>query len=297
MKLQIRDEAYYRPTKAILEHIQKVVDSYDMPITSRQIFYRLVALGIVKNTLNGYRKVCGICSKGRYTGHLDWDKIVDDTRGTYKTQDWDDMEEAVEHTIDNFRLDRWAENADYIEIFVEKRGMINTLYPTTNKLDVHITACGGFNSTSNVWKTVKRLMNKQDQGKDITILYFGDFDPSGDCMDKVIRDRLQEFDLNIELKRILLNLEHIQEYDLPVSYEVLTSKADGIVYDKLSADPRAKRFIDKHGKLMQVEIDALDPAVLVEYVENSILEYLNESAYNRALEQEEAARKIWRKLI
>ena len=126
-------------------------------------------------------------------------------------------------------------------------------------------------------------MNKQEQGKNITILYFGDFDPSGDWMDEDIRDRLREFNLDIEFKRILLNFEHVQEYDLPISFEVLAKKKDGTVYDKLKADPRAQRFIDKHGKLMQVEIDALDPAVLVGYVENSILEYLDLSAYNRAL--------------
>jgi len=172
--------------------------------------------------------------------------------------------------------------------------MINTLYPTTNSLDVRITACAGFNSTSNIWKTVKRLKNKQDQDKDAVILYFGDFDPSGDCMDKIIEDRLEEFGIYIELKRVLLNLDQVQKYDLPVSFEVIASKSDGTVYDKLSADPRAKRFISKHGKLMQVEIDALDPAILVEYVQDSIYEYMDLPAYKEVLEQEEAIKEEWK---
>jgi len=296
MKLRIRDEIYYDKGKKLLEHVREVVDSYSMPITSRQVFYRLVAKGCLENTHPEYRKACRICSKGRYTGHIDWDAIVDDTRGAYKTQDWNSMEDAVKAQIEDFRLDRWANSSYYLEVYVEKRGMVNTLYPTTDSLDVHIVSCGGWDSTSNVWGAARRLIEKQKQGKAIRILYFGDFDPSGDFMHNVVERKLREFDLDLNLDRILLKLEQVQLHSLPVKFEVLAKKGDGQVYDKLKADPRAKGFKDKYGELMQVEIDALEPNLLIEYVKNSILEYLDTNDYRDILKQEKKTKKKWRKL-
>jgi hypothetical protein len=286
MKLKIRDEKYYSKTWELLGHILNVVDSYNVPITSRQVFYRLVALGVVKNTSNQYSRVCGVCTKGRYTGHIDWEAIVDDTRGTHKTQDWENTKAALTAAVESFRLDRWADSPYYLEVLVEKRGMVNTLYPITDKFDVHITACGGFDSTSNVWQAVKRLVPKQQANKKIKLLYFGDFDPSGDCMDTTAQNKLAEFGLDVDIERVLLNLEHVQYYDLPVSYQVPQKKGDGTIYDKLQADPRARGFIEKHGRLMQVEIDALEPDLLIEYVENAILKYLDREKFQEIIEKE-----------
>jgi len=297
MILKIRDEKYYSSTRKLLEQIKQVVDSYSMPITSRQIFYRLVALNAVKNTKDGYGKVCRICTKGRYTGHLDWDKIVDDTRGSYKTQDWESMEKAIENRINNFRFDRWSDSKYYLEIFVEKRGMVNTLYEITNDLDVHLTACGGFDSTSNIWNSAHRFYKKQNEGKEIKILYFGDFDPSGDYMHEVVKEKLREFGIDVDVKRVCLNFNHVEDYSLPISYEVKVKKSDGRIYDKLEADPRAQSFIAKHGRLMQVEIDALDPSVLAGFVEDSILKYMDESQYLKIVNKENELKKAWLKKI
>jgi len=63
-----------------------------------------------------------------------------------------------------------------------------------------------------------------------------------------------------------LLLESVPIYDLPVKHEVLAKKSTGEIYDKLSADPRAKGFIEKYGRLMQVEIDSLDPNLLIKQV-------------------------------
>jgi len=290
MKLKIRDHKF-TSTRPILEKIVSIVESYSMPITSRQIFYRLVSLGIIENNISGYRKVCGICSNARYAGLIDWDDILDDTRGAYKTPDWPDIETAVKNQIDEFRLDRWKESEYYIEVFVEKRGMVNTFFPITNKYDVRVVACGGWDSTANVWDQACRFMEKQNQGKKNIVLYFGDFDPSGDYMHETVEKRLGEFGVKLEMKRILLNIEHVQIYDLPVKFKVMAKRKDGKSYDKLRADPRAKNFEEKYGELMQVEIDAMDPPVLNEYLENSISEYLDVAAFMDSLKREEAEKK------
>ena len=215
MKLKIRDIKFQKKTSKFLEHIQKVVDSFSVALTVRQIHYRLVALGIVDNTIQNYRKVSRITSDGRYAGLIDWDKIVDDTRNAYKTQDWDNIDDAIKNTLDNYRRNRWKKSKYYVEVAVEKRTLTNMFYPITNKHDVYLNVGGGWNSTSNIKKTVYRLWLRSDNGKKkIAILYFGDLDPSGDDMTRDIEHRLKEFGLDIEVKRILINMDDVERYSL-----------------------------------------------------------------------------------
>ena len=65
----------------------------------------------------------------------------------------------------------------------------------------------------------------------------------------------------------MLNIEQVQEWNLARSYKIPTKNSNGKAYDKLAADPRGKRFIKKYGELFQVEIDAVDPALLPELVQ------------------------------
>ncbi|MGC1931603.1 MAG: hypothetical protein WA667_21740 [Candidatus Nitrosopolaris sp.] len=53
-------------------------------------------------------------------------------------------------------------------------------------------------------------------GKEIHILYFGDFDPSGDDMDNHLDSALCYFGLgDIDLQRIAVTEEQIKEFNLP----------------------------------------------------------------------------------
>lgn len=89
---KVRDEEYYEKTKRLLEQIIFIINSYNLPWTVRQIHYNLVEKEIIPNILKGYRKISRVSSKGRYTGHLPWNKIIDDTRGAFKTADYDTIE-------------------------------------------------------------------------------------------------------------------------------------------------------------------------------------------------------------
>ena len=44
----------------------------------------------------------------------------------------------------------------------------------------------------------------------------------------------------------------------------------------------------RHGELVQVELDALPPAVLRDLFETALVEFWDESAYQRSLDREKA---------
>src|SRR5699024_10732008 len=71
----------------------------------------------------------------------------------------------------------------------------------------------------------------------------GDFDPSGEDID---RDFTARTDCWAKVIRVALTAGQVEEYDLPP----MQGKA---------TDSRAKGFEERHGRLVQVEVDALDP--------------------------------------
>ena len=70
----------------------------------------------------------------------------------------------------------------------------------------------------------------------------------------------------------------VREYALPVN-------------PGKSSDSRAAGFISRHGSLMQVELDALDPAVLRRLYADAISEFWDTSAYAAVVELERQQRE------
>jgi len=295
MLLQIRENKFNGPNRAILEHIQKIIKQSNYAMSVRQIHYKLVSLGCIENTLSEYRKVSSICTKGRYIGALDWDLISDETRGAYKTESYQDIRQSLEYQIKTYRKNRWADSEYYLETWVEKRTMTNIFYPVTNHYDIFLNVGGGFNSTSSIWQAVKRLMQNID--KKIIILYFGDLDPSGDFMTEDIETRLKEFNLDIKVERVLLTPAQVIEYDLPKKFDIKKQTRDRGTVNKLLDDPRHKRFISKYGELSQTEIEALDTPVIIDLLTRSIEKYLDMDLFNSVIGQEEIERDNIRKLL
>jgi hypothetical protein len=130
--------------------------------------------------------------------------------------------------------------------------------------------------------------------KRIRILYFGDFDPSGEDMDRHLSEALSYFDLQyiVEFERIAVTEDQIGEYDLPPKPE------DSETLEKLDKDSRKDGFIDKHGQLIAVELDALlaiVPEQFKELVQESVDQYFDETIYIR--EQARHSAEKMRRLV
>jgi hypothetical protein len=84
----------------------------------------------------------------------------------------------------------------------------------------------------------------------VHILYIGDFDPSGDDMDRYIREELDFAGLSeVIFKRIAVTPEQIKKYKLPYN-------PDKVTKEKLDRDNRSRAFEKKYGKLYATEVEA-----------------------------------------
>ena len=191
----------------IVETINEVLAEYDMPLTIRQIYYQLVSRHVIENSLNSYKNFDRVAVNGRREGLIDSSRIEDRSKPLIKQPSWNGLQDFMETVSTAYKKNVWNEQVEYVEVWIEKDALSGVLEPIINKYDCYLAVGRGYQSLSNKTKAKQRF-----EGEQATILYFGDFDPTG--MD-ISRDLTQEFEGLAEIERVALNEEQITKYSLP----------------------------------------------------------------------------------
>lgn len=250
---------------AILTKAAAIVASYETGVTLRQLFYRLVAAVLLPNTRPAYTNLSRVTADARRKGQFP--DLIDRTRRIHRYQTFPGPEEAREWLGRIYRRDRTEGQPWSVYLGVEKAGIVEQLQHWFGDLGVPILALGGYASQSYVNQIARDV---EHQGRPAVLIYAGDFDPSGEDIQRDFIERVGCFE---EVVRIALNAEQVVEFDLPEQM----GKA---------SDSRARGFIEKHGKLVQVELDALPPDVLKRLYDEALTDFWNHRAFERAYEQE-----------
>jgi hypothetical protein len=105
--------ADYKPhadTRELIERVQGVLTEYEdyLPLTIRQIFYRLVGAGDgYEKTERGYKRLVELLGKARRGGLIDFDAIRDDgavRENPFGYDGVDDLLERIDWQVNNYRL-------------------------------------------------------------------------------------------------------------------------------------------------------------------------------------------------
>jgi hypothetical protein len=254
-----------RDWSEILRHAAAIVSSYDTGVTLRQLFYRLVSDGTLRNTQSEYGQLSSKTAKARREGGFP--PLVDNTRTLYRPTSFDSPAEATRWLSRIYRRDRTEGQEHHIFIGVEKDGMVALLKRWFNEYGVRIMALRGYSSQTFVDKVVKAT---RDDGRPAVLIYGGDHDPSGEDIQRDFAERTNCFD---EIIRIALTPEQVVEHNLPE-------------FPGKAADARAGTFVKKHGKLVQVELDALPPDVLKDCYMDAFMSFFNPDAYEESMSLE-----------
>ena len=156
-----------------LEVINKIIIEYTTQgyrLTLRQLYYQLVSRDIIPNNKKEYAKLSGLLVKGRMFGIVDWYAIEDRTRQPYIPYSVDDIEDAIQDTIDQYRLDRMSNQDVYIEVWVEKDALSGVLKRITSKYHITLVVNKGYGSASSMYDASKRIKNAISNGKVCHIL-------------------------------------------------------------------------------------------------------------------------------
>ena len=207
-------------------------------------------------------------------GLVDWKAIEDRTRGRAGNQWWESPDHAMHELIRRYQIDKWSNQENRLEVWIEKDALTGVIAGICNELDVDYFSCRGYTSASEMWKAGHyRFATYQKRGQFVTVIHLGDHDPSGVDMTRDVEDRLNMFSHDwIEVKRIALNRDQIELYDPPPNFAKLS-------------DSRASEYIKEFGR-ESWELDALDPVTLVGLIEDTVMEYRNEDLWSEAKDRE-----------
>ncbi len=237
-------------------------------LTLRQLYYQFVRRNWLVNTEKSYDNLGALMTDARIAGLVDWDAIEDRTRSLKSNNHWDSPNQIVSACANQFMVDRWAGQDYRVEVWIEKEALAGVFARVCERLDVPYFSCRGYGSASEMWRAGCRLKNYMEDGKRPVILHFGDHDPSGMDMTRDITDRLAMFaEDDIEVIRVALNMDQVEEHSPPPNPAKVT-------------DSRAAGYIELYGNFSW-ELDALEPSMLMELVEENVLKYRDEDEWAR----------------
>ena len=283
-RIQYRTKKPQKATLEIIAHVNEIIDSYaeqGYTLTVRQIFYQMVSKNLISNTEAEYTNLCNKIKDGRYAGLIDWTAIEDRTRFLRQLQHWNNPAEIIKAAANSYRIDLWQDQEYYLEIWCEKDAVIGIVEQVANRHDVPCFSCRGYGSTTEYWNAAQRII---EHGKPCVILHLGDHDPSGQDMSRDIQDRLTEFEAEVYIKRIALNMDQIEQHKPPPQMAKKTDK-------------RTQGYIEKHGVLHSWELDALSPEVLDNLITEHILDYLELDKFEKALFRQDQQKTELLKII
>jgi hypothetical protein len=265
--------------------INSIIDEYaadGYTLTLRQLYYQLVSRDIIKNNVREYAKLSGLLVKGRMAGVVDWEAIEDRIRRPYIPWSTESVPDAIDTIIDQYRLDRQKGQDSYIELWVEKDALSGVLRRVTQHYHINLMVNRGYSSCTAMHDAYKRIEEAEDDGKEATILYLGDHDPSGLDMVRDIGTRLREFGVSPDVVAIGLTSVQIKKYNPPPNPAKIT-------------DPRAGEYIAEHGPVSW-EVDALNPKILNALVTKNIESRIDMDLFQEQIDQEETDKEALRKV-
>jgi hypothetical protein len=249
----------------VLDRARSIVAEYDTLVTLRQLFYRLVAAELLTNTVTRYHGLSEQTAKARRAGTFP--DLSDRTRSIHRDLSFVGPRDALGWLADIYRRDRTEGQFVSVYVGVEKAGLVAQLENWFGALGIPILALSGYASQTYV-DQVRR--DVQRQGRPAVLLYAGDFDPSGEDIDRdfVARTRCWS-----KVIRVALDAGQVEQHQLPPAMGKAT-------------DSRAAAFVERHGVLVQVELDALPPDTLRDLYRSALDDWWDDETYHRSRARE-----------
>ena len=290
------------PYATMLQWMKEILSEYSDPLTVRQLYYQLVSRQKIGNKQTYYQKVSRDITTARENGEIDPDRIEDRGREASEGDYWIDqdaeafIQDQIRFLNDKYlwyNYPKWVNQPNYIEVWCEKQALQRIVSDIASQYGVISCVAKGFSSFTFAHDAARRFYHKQEKGKSCKILYFGDFDPSGEDMVRDLLERIHRYGAeNVTIEKCALTKDQVIEFNLP-SDPVKSGTPEK------RGDPRAAKFIQKYGD-MCVELDALPPDILRSLIDAAIRTSINWDIWSKNHADHEAERsqiKDWCKRI
>lgn len=273
-------------TAALVELALKLLTE-EHPETLRGLYYRLVcakafASWPARKSVSGgepdgnayYDAVGVMIADARLEGVIPWEWIEDRTRRPYRLSTWPDLAAFESVCLRSFRLKVWPSQPRYLEVWLEKDCLAGTFGDVLDAYGVTLNVGKGFDGWSSIHAAAQRFVATPKPG---TILYWGDFDPSGWDMPRSLGERLGRFGCRPEIIRCALVATDMKKYNLP--------------WERCKkSDTRTPAFIAVH-RDFDIKLDSLPLKILREKLTFEVESRMDPSALAEVKRLEDMGRK------
>lgn len=270
----------------IIENSVEILSRYEPGVlTIRALHYQLVSIGMT-NTLQHYKRVVAAMEVARWDGRVDFEAFATEIGQCVVIPTPSQPIWRTNRTKQNNRFgrgcvrmgkNRWENQPYYPEILIEKKALEGVFAKPCAKWGIAVGACKGYPSLTFLYELSERMRDAIGNGKQPIILYFGDYDPSGEDIPRSIGENLEKFGVyGVEIRRIALMEQQVIEWGLPPS----------------PAKETDSRTANWDG-LGQVELDAVKPEKLIALLDDAINEIFDQDLYDELIATEAEERELF----
>lgn len=273
--------------------------------STRAIYYFLGAKNEIPLTERGYKALNALTVDMRQKGEIPWGyfPVLRGVNGS-SASTWIEPEEFYNNykrwflnASAYYRFPKWLDQSYHVEVWVEKVGLLPDVERAVEGLDIQCRSVGGFPPWEFVYdniESIKTYLNDRREEAKFVILYLGDLDPSGRDIPRQLEESLKFFNLDVELRWVGINPEHVDKYNLP------ETPLDPEVLGKIHRDPRYPGYMEwlKNEKgidgEMFAELDAWNgvaPDAISDEIRPIVQEYFDEEDMNEAKREYEENKK------
>lgn len=280
MKQQFITKRFNTAARAMIAKANTILQEYHEQgyvMTLRQLHYQFVSRAIYENTQENYKRLGNTLSEARLAGLVDWAMMEDRVRHVESCPRWKDPATIIDAVADQYQEDPWKGQEWRPEVWIEKDALAGVIAGVCNEFRIDSFACRGYVSQSAQYRAAQRFRSYLKAGQTPIVLHFGDHDPSGLDMTRENRAKIELLTgADIELKRLALNIDQVEQYQPPPNPAKLT-------------DARAKAYIEQFGN-ESWELDALDPPVIAQLIRDAVEPLIDQDLWDAAMDREKFQR-------
>jgi hypothetical protein len=282
-------------TLALIGQVREILRGQTayLPLTARQVFYRLVgAYGYPKDE-NAYERLCNALGRARRAGIIPFEDLRDDgavrlDAGHY--EDPDTFYGYVRRLGASYERDKLARQRVDMRVYCEAAGMMQQLARACQPYSVPVYSCSGFDSLTAKYDLAQRCVRTfVYRGKSTVILHLGDHDPSGVSIYESMKEDVHAF--------VAGDLQHVYP-EAVVSFERVALTLDQVAYyDLTTYPPKATDLRSGRWSGETCQLEALPPDVLAGELDDAIRRHLDrnvliEDREAEALERRQIAKAL-----
>lgn len=266
---------------ALLSQVQGVLHEYAeyLPLTCRQVFYRLVGAHGYEKTERAYDRLTEMLNRARRANLIPMADIRDGGGERVEPDTWRDADHflaAARYQAETLRLDRSAGQPTRLILMCEAAGMVEQIAGIATSYGVPVLSSGGFDSVTEKHGLAKDIAY---DGRPTEVLHIGDHDPSGAHLFLALAEDVRAFTDSLG--------------GGPVTFTRLAVTPEQIT--RLHLETAPKKMTDRRafgGSTCQVE--AIAPDALKEIIRDAIEARIDDDALAQVMDREE---RVHRQLL